>query len=172
MSSFPEPSPRKTLPQRSTRFKFSESLAKTDERDSDNLREARFRNGDLITFFLEGDTKAPTPAPVSGASLSICVSSSFSSSGGGGKTSCTAGGGPDGAPGGIRASSSAIRTSSSLISFCKVALRSTAFSSNSGCFMSLVSSPDAAASTRPTGNGWFNGGKFCVAPSRRTGFEF
>ena len=24
--------------------------------------------------------------------------------------------------------------------------------------------PDAAASARPTGNGWFKGGRFCVAP--------
>ena len=54
-----------------------ESLANTDDRDSVNLREARLRNGDLITFFSEGETKSPTPAPVEGASFSISSSSSF-----------------------------------------------------------------------------------------------
>ena len=96
-----------------------ESLANTDERDSIILREARFRNGDLITFFLEGDTKSPTPAPLIGASFSISSSSSFSSSGGGRKATGTAGGGPGGGTGGTRDSFSAIRASLSLISSCK-----------------------------------------------------
>ena len=32
--------------------------------------------------------------------------------------------------------------------------------------------PDAAASTKPTGKGWFKGGKFCVVPVGGTGLGF